>query len=180
MSNYPKSLILLLCVISGHLIFNAATLSAQNRGSSASTKIGVIETPELSKLVMERLALERRAKEAGVNPPDATFILVDVRSDRERSVSVIPGAISQPQFEKEIEKYRGRVVIPYCTVGGRCGDFSRKLAQAGWTVKSYRGSIIDWVQNQQPLVNPKGEQTFQLHTNGGRFQLPSNYQPVGN
>lgn len=153
-------------------------LSAQEKQSGTATKVGVIETAELRKLVLERLAEEKKAQAAGQTLPPAQFVLVDVRSEREMAVSVIPGAISKAEFERNLKMYTGKVVIPYCTVGGRCGEFSRQLAQSGWTVRSYRGSIIDWVQNELPLTTPKGQSTNQLHTNGRNFDLPANYQPV--
>lgn len=151
-------------------------LSQENR--ALPQKIGVIETSELSKLIRERQEEVAKAETAGMTPPPQQFILVDVRTDREMSVSIIPGAISKAAFEKDISKYRGKVVIPYCTVGGRCGEFSRQLAQAGWTVKSYRGSIVEWVQSEQSLVTPAGRPTTQVHTNGGNFKLPAKYQAV--
>jgi rhodanese-related sulfurtransferase len=147
---------------------------------SVTQKVGVIETSELSKLVLDQMAEIKKSEAAGKAPPAQKFILVDVRSDREMAISVIPGAISKAEFEKNQAKYSGKVVIPYCTVGGRCADFSRQLAQAGWTVRSYRGSIVEWVQNELPLATPKGESTTQLHTNGGVFKLPSKYKSVPN
>lgn len=151
---------------------------AEDDQPAGGKNVGLIETPELSKLVKKRLAEVEKAREEEKAAPESKFVLVDVRSDREMSVSIIPGAVSKAEFEKNIEKYKGKTVIPYCTVGGRCGDFSRRLAQAGWTVRSYRGSILDWVQNELPLVTTRGEPTNRLHTNGGRFELPSRYQPV--
>jgi rhodanese-related sulfurtransferase len=154
--------------------------SANKTIEATEPSVGTIETAELSKLVLEHWNMVDKLKAEGKMPPKPNFILVDVRSPREMSVSVIPGAISKSEFEKNIEKYRGMTVIPYCTVGGRCADFSRQLAQSGWTVRSYRGSIVDWVKNELPLLTPLGEKTHRLHTNGKQFDLPGGYQQVAN
>ena len=167
-------------VVAAGLMLCSVPLLAQNGLPSAAQKIGTIETEELSKLVFERMSVLEKSKAEGRAPPPAKFVLIDVRSSREMSVSIIPGAISQAEFERDIDKYQGLVVIPYCTIGGRCGEFSRRLADAGWTVRSYRGSIVDWVKSEQPLVTTKGERTTRFHTNGGRFDLPSKYQQVSN
>ena len=159
-------------------IGSPALLSQESRNIASAQKVGVIETEELKQLVFARLDEIAKFEAVGKTPPPQSFVLVDVRSDREMSVSTIPCAISKSEFEKNINKFSGKVVIPYCTVGGRCGDFSKQLAQAGWTVKSYRGSIVEWVQNELPLVTPKGKPTDQVHTNGGDFKLPAKYKAV--
>jgi rhodanese-related sulfurtransferase len=160
--------------------FCAVPALAQTGSSESGATVGTIETAELSKLVLQRWSLVDKLEAEGKAPPAPEFVLVDVRSPREMSVSVIPGAISKADFEKNIDKYRGSTVIPYCMVGGRCADFSRRLAQEGWTVRSYKGSIIDWVQNELPLVTPLGQRTSRLHTNGKQFELPADYRQVSN
>lgn len=182
MSRLPhrhKLLGMLLLVCATNLNGTTLLLSQEVRTGSPQ-KVGVIETSELSKLVLDRIAEPKKFESAGMTAPPQGFILIDVRSDRERSVSVIPGAISQAEFEKNQKTYSGKVVIPYCTIGGRCGDFSRRLAQAGWTVRSYRGSIVEWVQNELPLVTPQGEVTTMFHSNGGSFRIPPKYRTVSN
>lgn len=179
LSGSHKLFCVLLLVCCTALSGSTRLLSQEVRTPSPQ-KVGVIETSELSKMVFSRLEEITKFEAAGMTPPPQQFVLVDVRSDRERSISVIPGAISQAEFERNQTKYSGKVVIPYCTIGGRCGDFSRKLAQDGWTVRSYRGSIVEWVQNELPLVTPKGESTTLFHPNGGTFRIPSKYRPVSN
>lgn len=165
-------------VLFAMMISPTTLFSQDNRSAPNTQKIGVIETDELKKLVTERQDELEKSASAGVKATPQQFVLVDVRSDREMAVSVIPTAVSKAEFEKNITEYKGKVVIPYCTIGGRCGEFSKALAQAGWTVRSYRGSIVDWVQHELPLVTPKGKPTDQLHTNGGNFNLPARYRAV--
>ncbi len=163
------------------LFLDCAVVSAQSGGiKQANGKVEVIETEELIKLIAERQAEIEKYQALNEPVPPSSFVLVDVRSEREMEVSILPTAISKAEFEENIEEYRGRIVIPYCMVGGRCGEFSKKLAEAGWKVKSYRGSIIEWAQNKQPLVTANGEPTTRIHTNGKKFDLPPQYKQVSN
>lgn len=45
----------------------------------------------------------------------AQFLIVDVRSNAESNVSVIPGAITKAQFEKEAQQHQQKAIIVYCT-----------------------------------------------------------------
>lgn len=61
-------------------------------------------------------------------------VLIDVRTLAERAVSMLPDAISAPEFENlcisSPERFRGAVLVPYCTIGYRSGVYCRRL-QAG-------------------------------------------------
>ena len=103
---------------------------------------------------------------------------VYVRSDSEIKVSVIPGAITKSQYERDRAKYRGRTVIPYCTVGGRSGAYAKQLAKSGITAKNYKGSILDWVKNELPVVTLDGKPTNRVHTYSDRYRIPAKYQQV--
>jgi hypothetical protein len=58
---------------------------------------------------------------------DMSFILVDVRSKKEQMVSKILGSISAKEFESDPTRYEGKIVIPYCTVGGRSYLYAKRL-----------------------------------------------------
>ena len=68
-------------------------------------------------------------------------VIVDVRAKAETDVSVIPGAITKSDFEKNSLQHEGKVVIAYCTVGYRSGIYGKKLASEGWHAYNYKGSI---------------------------------------
>ena len=106
------------------------------------------------------------------------FVLVDVRTPEEFNVSVIPGAITKAEYEKNPAKYRDKTVIPYCTVGGRSGAYAKSLAADGVKVVNYDGSILAWVQSGLPLVTLDGKPTRRVHTYSNRYTIPSNYQQV--
>ncbi len=107
-----------------------------------------------------------------------TFVIVDVRSESESDVSVIPGAITQAEFNRTAENHQGKKVITYCTVGVRSGKFARKLIRQGWTASNYEGSIIDWCENSLPLVTHDGTETNQVHTYSSRYSVPNEYEAI--
>lgn len=55
-------------------------------------------------------------------------ILVDVRSDEERQISTIVGAISQAEYESNVAAYADKVIVAFDTVGyGSAGKPINKL-----------------------------------------------------
>lgn len=141
-------------------------------------KIDVIETEELKALLEKQQHEEAAAKEAGKEAPPADFVLVDVRTDAEVKVSVIPGAITKAQYEKDLSQYQDRTVIPYCTVGGRSGSYAKQLVGKGVKVRNYQGSILEWVGAELPLVTLDGKPTNRVHTYSSRYRVPAGYQQV--
>lgn len=143
-----------------------------------SLKVKAIETNALAKMFRDQREVEAKAKAASAEAPVADFVVVDVRSDAEVNVSVIPGAITKAQYEKNRDQYNGRLVIPYCTVGGRSGAYAKQLAKDGVRVKNYTGSILKWVDAGLPLVTLNGEPTNRVHTYSDRYRIPAEYEQV--
>lgn len=139
----------------------------------------VISTKELKAMLDARELAAKKAQVEGKKPEESNFVVVDVRSDDEINVSMIPGAITKAQFEKDKDKYKGKLVIPYCLVGGRSANFANELVKSGALVKNYKGSIVDWVNNELPLVTVKGEPTNKVFINPERFKVPAKYDAVG-
>ena len=158
--------------------FTAPVASAQFGGLFGGPKVDTIKTADLHKMLQQQQQAEIKAKESGANAPKANFVVVDVRSNAEISVSVIPGAITRAQYEKNRRQYQGRLVIPYCTVGGRSGAYAKQLAKAGAKVKNYQGSILKWVDAGLPLVTLDGKPTNRVHTYSDRYRIPANYVQV--
>ncbi len=105
-------------------------------------------------------------------------VLVDVRTDVEREVSMIPGAISADEFEARKAELDGSTVVPYCTVGYRSGLYARELQQEGWRVANMVGSIVAWTYNGGSLVNAEGE-TRRVHVAGPQWSFAADgYEPV--
>lgn len=142
------------------------------------TKIETVDTKTIAKMLREQREAREAAEKAGEEPPTPSFVLVDVRSEEEVKVSVIPGAITKAQYERDQAKYKDIEVIPYCTVGGRSGAYAKKLAKEGVKVKNYKGSILKWVDAELPLVTLDGKPTNRVHTYSDRYKVPSKYEQV--
>lgn len=141
-------------------------------------KVETIETGELEAMLADQQKRMEQAKASGADVPESGFVVVDVRSAKEVNVSVIPGAITQAQFEKDAAKYQGKLVIPYCTVGGRSGAYAKQLVGKGVKVKNYQGSILKWIDAGLPLVTLDGEPTNRVHTYSDRYRVPAKYEQV--
>jgi len=106
------------------------------------------------------------------------FVIVDVRAKTETDVSIIPGALTQAEFERTIQQHQSKAVLVYCTVGYRSGIYAKKLKSKGWNAWNYKGSILDWCNNQLPVVTTDGKSTNQVHTYNSSYSLAAGYQAV--
>jgi sodium/bile acid cotransporter 7 len=105
-------------------------------------------------------------------------VLVDGRNKREQRVSMLPGAIPSGEFEKNIEKYKDKTIVVYCTIGSRSGHYARKLIEKGFSAYNLRGSILAWIHAGQQLVS-EGKETRRVHVYGRRWNLaPKGYEAV--
>ena len=107
-----------------------------------------------------------------------SVVLLDVRSAKERRVSMIPKAISQKEFEKNIVKYRDRKIIVYCTIGYRSGKKVVKMRKKGWNAYNLIGGVLAWSHAGQTFSAPDGD-SLRLHVYGKKWNLaPEKYTAV--
>eukprot|EP00752_Nemacystus_decipiens_P001245 g1244.t1 len=99
-------------------------------------------------------------------------LLVDVRTDEEMRVSMLRGAVTREEFESsdlgEAVRTGGKfqqssgegeqawdVVVPYCTVGFRSGQYAKKLVDSGYpSVKNSEGVVLWTHEIGSDLVKP--------------------------
>jgi rhodanese-related sulfurtransferase len=155
----------------------AVSFLASLRGTEP-TAVSEVNVEQLQKLQTDQKAAEREAVAQGNQKPAPSFVVVDVRSSKEYAVSVIPGAITKDQFEKNPAQFRGRTVIAYCLIGHRSGQYAQKLADRGFTAMNFKGSILAWCQAKLPLVTLRGEDTNRVHTYSSKFKVPAKYKAV--
>ena len=98
-------------------------------------------------------------------------MLVDARTPEEQAVSMLPGAITQQEFERRAEDFKGRRVVAYCTIGYRSGEYTEALRADGWDAHNLSGSILAWTHAGQPLETPDGAPTKRLHIYGPKWDL---------
>jgi rhodanese-related sulfurtransferase len=104
----------------------------------------------------------------------APLVLVDVREYKEFQVSHIKGAVHLTRAEVIVHRYgayAGAVVV-YCSVGYRSGDMAVQLTKAGMKrVFNLKGSIFEWANRGNPVVNKQGVTRFVHYYNGYWGQL---------
>lgn len=107
------------------------------------------------------------------------IIVVDVRTKVERKPSMIDGAISKEEFEKNKSRYKGKMVIPYCTIGYRSAKYTQELVKQGYKARNLRGSILLWMHENGKLVDANGKATKQVHVYGKAWDLaPDGYTSI--
>ena len=125
--------------------------------------------PEAEEMTVE----EFLALQATADP-----VVVDVRTDPERAISMIPGAISREEFELRREELGERPVVTYCTIGYRSGLYAEELKQEGLDAYNLEGSILAWTHAGQRLEEG-GRETHRVHVYGRKWNLAADdYEPV--
>ena len=105
-------------------------------------------------------------------------VFVDVRPDKERSVSSMAQAVAAADFEKNPGLYAGREVVAFCTIGYRSALWARKMARKGVPVKNLAAGLLGWVWEGGKLVDAAGE-TSKLDVYSKKFNiLPPGFEGV--
>lgn len=106
-------------------------------------------------------------------------LFVDVRPPEERDVSMIPGAVAEETFLSNLEQYKDHIIVGYCTISYRSGEFARELtAKKGITMYNLRGGLLAWVHDGGKVVDQKGE-TRRIHVYGRKWNLaPSAFEAI--
>ena len=108
-----------------------------------------------------------------------SMVLIDARSSAERSISIIPGAISLAEFEQNIVTTLSpdASVVVYCTIGYRSGIEARRLKEKHDGLDGrihnldgivpYTHAIGDMSDQSMQLIKPDtGERTNVVHIFG--------------
>ena len=110
------------------------------------------------------------------------IVLVDVRSPVEIAVSMIPGAITKAEFERNFEQnpeqYQNSTIVAYCTIGYRSGQYADLWRAKNLKILNLEGSLLAWSHIKGKLVNSTGT-TNKVHVFGRQWQLTADgYQSV--
>jgi len=138
-------------------------------------------TPETRQVRIAEMIAEYRALFPEVEGLDAaavaealetgSAVIVDVRPEPERRVSMIPGAIALEEFEARADELAGSRVITYCTIGHRSSDTASELSAKGWDAANFDGSLLAWTHAGGELIDSEGRPTRRLHVFGRRWDL---------
>lgn len=94
--------------------------------------------------------------------------LLDAREQKEFQVSHLPGArwIGYETFDqkkvKDLDK--NTEIVIYCSIGVRSEKIGEQLQKLGYTnVKNLYGSIFEWVNQGNEVVNLQNQETQKVH-----------------
>jgi sodium/bile acid cotransporter 7 len=105
-------------------------------------------------------------------------LFVDAREDYEQDVSMISGAITLEEFNKEQNSYRDRNIVVYCTIGYRSGLYTKKLVSKGFSAFNLKGGVLLWSHNKRAFVKG-GNSTQKVHVYGKQWDLlESSYKSI--
>ena len=134
-----------------------------------------LSPPPLSRIALDRwialrfpgvrtVTTDELARRLAAGAPDAP-VLVDVRADDERAVSVIPGAFGARDADDAVHRLaafdRSLPVVVYCSVGVRSARAAAALADAGHRdVRNLAGGVFAWANEGRPLACASGPASF--------------------
>ncbi len=98
-------------------------------------------------------------------------VLIDVRTSEETEVSIIPGAILKKDFQLNRHLYKGKTIIPYCTIGYRSGLYAKELMAASFEALNFKGGILSWINSGGALQERSGKNTNKVHVYGRKWNL---------
>jgi rhodanese-related sulfurtransferase len=105
-------------------------------------------------------------------------VFVDTRKSKEQKVSMLPGAIAEEEFEKNMEKYKDHVIIGYCTISYRSGKLATKLREKGVNMLNLKGGLLAWVHEGGKVYDASGA-TKRVHVYKKKWNyLPEGYEAV--
>ena len=95
--------------------------------------------------------------------------IFDTRKEEEFEVSHIPGAKYLGYRDFDISRIKGvpkdAKIILYCSIGYRSEKIGEKLIKRGYTnVYNLYGSIFDWINRGNVVVDKNGQPTKKVHT----------------
>jgi rhodanese-related sulfurtransferase len=123
------------------------------------------KVPQVDAVTAQRLLAEQ-----------ANYVLLDVREPRETNISMIPGAISKLEFEKNPEKYKDKKIIVYCTIGYRSSKYAERWNKRGYQMSNLRGSLLLWSHAHGAMVDSAGVPTRKIHVYAKQWDLlPNGY-----
>ncbi|MGR3176699.1 MAG: rhodanese-like domain-containing protein [Candidatus Anammoxibacter sp.] len=133
------------------------------------------EYPDVQRITVNEFPIQNEASQN----KQVKWIIVDVRSQRERDVSIIHGSLSVDEFEAQWDLFKGSPILVYCTAGCRSGAYTRKLKQKGFKAFNLRGGVLAWALEGLTFVTPNEEVTNRVHVYGKKWDaLPPGYEAV--
>ena len=104
-------------------------------------------------------------------------VFVDVRKPAEKEISTLPGAVGEQDYQINADRFKGRTVVAYCTIGYRSGAFAEKMAEKGAEVFNLEGGILAWMWAGGVLHDATGRPVKKAHVYAEKWDLaPAAYE----
>ncbi|EKO40428.1 MAG: Rhodanese-related sulfurtransferase [Solidesulfovibrio magneticus str. Maddingley MBC34] len=116
-------------------------------------------------------AAEMRPEEALKLWRESGVVFIDARSEAERAVSTLPGAVSEHDYLADPDRFAGKQAVIYCTIGYRSGVLVQKLAAKGIAAANLASGILGWLHAGGTLVDASGVPTKRVHVYGRTWDL---------
>ena len=105
-------------------------------------------------------------------------VLIDVRPQAERRVSMIPDAATIAQLQKQRDAWRDKTLVFYCTIGFRSGKQAEDYRQQGFETMNLKGGILAWLHAGKAVRDADGP-VKKVHVYGEPWNLaPAAYETV--
>lgn len=101
--------------------------------------------------------------------------IVDVRTEEERLVSMIPGAMSSEEYAMRTASEDPDRVVAYCTIGIRSGQWVDQNQTTEKSVANLEGGILGWTHIQGPLEEPGRQRGHQRRAATRRVHVQAAY-----
>ena len=106
-------------------------------------------------------------------------VFIDVRAADEQAVSMIPGALSREEFLSQKDELEGKVLVAYCTIGYRSGQFAQDMEELGLQVLNLQAGVLGWAHAGGRLRGPDGAPIARIHVYGRTWNLaPKTFEAV--
>ncbi len=109
----------------------------------------------------------------------ANAVLLDVREQNERMVSVLPHAISRLDFDKNRAQYVGRPIVVYDTLGQRALMAVSEMRAQNIEAYNLYGGILAWAHAGGEFVDVTGSTTKRVHVYAQAWDmLPDGFEAI--
>jgi rhodanese-related sulfurtransferase len=127
------------------------------------------QNPDFDKKVANMLSFTVKTVSPNDVKRQANMLILDARERSEYDVSHLPNAvfIGYNNFEKKVLDSipKDRPIVVYCSIGYRSEKIGEKLKKLGYTqVFNLYGSIFEWLNEGNPVVDKDGQPTRKVHT----------------
>ncbi len=180
--HFPQRFSLLLGAMLFAFIVDVFGQKPMTRDEKLAQKVRIAYLQAIGDLKVPTITVDSAIAHLG----DTNVVFIDVREDKEITVSKIPGALSPAEFAAAFRHTglpKEKTIVTYCTLGFRSGKYAEPLLAKGLRVKNLEGGLLAWAGAQGPLLHRDKDGlvigTREVHVYDKEWNLlPPNYKAV--